>query len=215
MVATAGRGLGGPIGGYLADTIGWRWSFLGQCPPTLLAMMLTWCIIPNHSHVSKKESLQAKLARVDFLGALLLVSTISVFLLPLELVAEIPWANPVVLGSLGFSIVLFILFVLVETLWAKEPILVPRLLVSTNILVPNIITFCQAAAQLGVCTTSVIYPQGLLTLALIDDVYCSNIFSGHSRCLVDSSRITSISSSAWSCCCRPLWWIHNEKVLHP
>jgi predicted MFS family arabinose efflux permease len=25
IVATTGRSLGGPIGGYLADTVGWRW----------------------------------------------------------------------------------------------------------------------------------------------------------------------------------------------
>jgi predicted MFS family arabinose efflux permease len=25
IVATTGRSLGGPLGGYLADTIGWRW----------------------------------------------------------------------------------------------------------------------------------------------------------------------------------------------
>lgn len=25
IVATTGRSLGGPVGGYLADTIGWRW----------------------------------------------------------------------------------------------------------------------------------------------------------------------------------------------
>lgn len=25
IVATTGRSLGGPVGGYLADTVGWRW----------------------------------------------------------------------------------------------------------------------------------------------------------------------------------------------
>ncbi|TGO63743.1 hypothetical protein BCON_0011g00870 [Botryotinia convoluta] len=40
IAATTRRSLGGPIGGFLTDTIGWRWSFLAQCPPTILALML-------------------------------------------------------------------------------------------------------------------------------------------------------------------------------
>lgn len=28
IVATTGRSLGGPVGGYLADTVGWRWYAL-------------------------------------------------------------------------------------------------------------------------------------------------------------------------------------------
>jgi predicted MFS family arabinose efflux permease len=29
IAATTGRGLGGPLGGYLTDTIGWRWYDVG------------------------------------------------------------------------------------------------------------------------------------------------------------------------------------------
>ncbi|KAN0099263.1 MFS general substrate transporter [Hyaloscypha variabilis] len=40
IVATTGRMVGGPLSGWLADLIGWRWSFLGQVPLTLLALSL-------------------------------------------------------------------------------------------------------------------------------------------------------------------------------
>jgi hypothetical protein len=113
-------------------------------------MLLTWYIIPNPSLIQGKESLRTKLARVDFLGAFVLVSAISIFLLPLELAAELSWTHPFIIGSLSVSIVLGFLFILVEERWAREPILTPRLLAASDVLIPNTISFCQAAAQLGV-----------------------------------------------------------------
>lgn len=38
--ATTGRALGGPVGGWLCDRIGWRWCFYGQIPIALLGMLL-------------------------------------------------------------------------------------------------------------------------------------------------------------------------------
>jgi MFS family permease len=44
VAATTGRMVGGPLGGWLADLIGWRWSFLGQVPLTILATLLASCL---------------------------------------------------------------------------------------------------------------------------------------------------------------------------
>ncbi|KAL5341220.1 efflux pump antibiotic resistance protein [Aspergillus crustosus] len=160
IIATAGRGLGGPIGGFLADTIGWRWSFIGQCPPTLLAMLLTWTLVPNIGVDGETGNTRNNLARIDFAGAFLLASTTLVFLLPLELAGTaIPWTHPLVYSLPILALVLAASFLFVEQYWAREPIFAPRLLKSWDVIVPNTVNFCQAAAQLGMMYTVPIYFQ--------------------------------------------------------
>ncbi|PVH69326.1 putative multidrug resistance protein fnx1 [Cadophora sp. DSE1049] len=160
IVATTGRSLGGPIGGYLADTVGWRWSFLGQCPPTVLGMLLVWTMVPNtaFSKSAGSQNIKERLSRVDFMGALILVGTITTFLFPMELGGiAIPWTHPIIFTLLACFIVLSALFVVVETRVAKEPILSLSLLASWNVLLPNIVMFCQSAAQLGMMFTVPIF----------------------------------------------------------
>jgi hypothetical protein len=94
----------------------------------------------------------SKLARIDFAGAFLLAATILFFLLPLEITGEkIPWTHPFVLGLFASSITMGVLFVVVETHWAKEPIFPLNLLRSRHVVIPDILVFLQLAAQLGVC----------------------------------------------------------------
>jgi MFS family permease len=150
---TAGRASGGPIGGYLTDTVGWRWSFLGQCPPIVLTILLIWLLIPNQNLGSAEVQMLEKLGRIDFVGSLLLGLAILLFLLPLEIGGTfVPWGHPLVVGLFAGSLMLIVFYILYEELWAKEPILSPRLLATRSVLVSNIIMFCQAAAQLGVST---------------------------------------------------------------
>ncbi|KAK8135521.1 MFS general substrate transporter [Apiospora sp. TS-2023a] len=48
LASTTGRSLGGPVGGWLADTVGWRWSFLGQVPLFLIAIGLCMAWLPGN-----------------------------------------------------------------------------------------------------------------------------------------------------------------------
>ncbi|CAJ2513180.1 Uu.00g012990.m01.CDS01 [Anthostomella pinea] len=160
VVATVGRASGGPIGGYLTDTIGWRWSFLGQCSPTVLSILLTWLLVPNRVGPSTDESMLTKLSRIDFIGSLLLGSGILAFLLPLELAGtSLSWTHPlnyllfIASGALGA------VYFLVEAYWAKEPIMSPSMLLSWDVFMSNTIMFCQVAAQLGMMSTVPLYFQ--------------------------------------------------------
>ncbi|PQE23873.1 major facilitator superfamily transporter protein [Rutstroemia sp. NJR-2017a BBW] len=106
IAATTGRSLGGPIGGFLADTIGWRWSFLIQCPPTLLALILVsqkLHIVINDSPC--KQSHLSKLKRIDFLGCITLCICIVCGLLVLDLGGtRMPWTEPLLLTLLGVAV---------------------------------------------------------------------------------------------------------------
>ncbi|KAK8041478.1 Vacuolar membrane amino acid uptake transporter fnx2 [Apiospora phragmitis] len=52
LAATMGRSLGGPVGGWLADTVGWRWSFTGQVPLFLIAIGLCLAWLPGETSTS-------------------------------------------------------------------------------------------------------------------------------------------------------------------
>ncbi|KAH7381983.1 major facilitator superfamily domain-containing protein [Cadophora sp. MPI-SDFR-AT-0126] len=156
IVATTGRSLGGPIGGYLADTVGWRWSFVGQCPPTMFGMLLVWTMVPNTTSLkaSESRSIREGLSRVDLMGALILVGTITTFLLPLQLGGIlIPWTHPTIFILLACFAALSAWFIVVEMRVAKEPILSLSMLTSWDVLLPNTVMFCQSAAQLGMMFT--------------------------------------------------------------
>ncbi|KAL0930678.1 major facilitator superfamily transporter [Colletotrichum truncatum] len=170
IAATVGRSLGGPIGGWLADTIGWRWSFLGQAPIFMIAVLLCWFFLPRGKPNSKTEAEaegpkvgldeKSPLARVDFLGAALLALFVLAFLLPIEIGGtKIPWTHPLIFILFGAAIVLGGLFAATEEWWAKEPILPLELLKHRDIVLTYVITGAQIAAQLGLLFSVPLYFQ--------------------------------------------------------
>ena len=101
--------LTGPtIGGFLTDGPGWRWCFYVNVPVGLIAAVLLWFAMPA---VRKG----GRLANVDFLGALLLGSATTAFMLSL-LWARAAYgpAAPQTLGLLGLSLVLGAAFIAQE-----------------------------------------------------------------------------------------------------
>ncbi|KAL2008977.1 hypothetical protein VTN00DRAFT_7171, partial [Thermoascus crustaceus] len=67
---TLGRSLGGPTGGWLTDTFGWRWVFLIQAPLFCITALLVTHKL-HDTHVESPDSTtssKSKLNRVDFLG---------------------------------------------------------------------------------------------------------------------------------------------------
>ncbi|KAK1509530.1 major facilitator superfamily transporter [Colletotrichum tamarilloi] len=171
LAATVGRSLGGPVGGWLADTIGWRWSFLGQAPIFLLAVLLCWFFLPKGKQVGKSdEGIEASgkpingkkgsLARIDFLGAALLALFILTFLLPIEIGGtKIPWSHPLIFVLFGVAVVFGGLFAAVEEWWAKEPIFPLELLKHRDIILTYVISGGQVAAQLGLMFSVPLYFQ--------------------------------------------------------
>jgi MFS family permease len=152
IAATTGRSIGGPLGGWLADTVGWRWSFLGQTPLAVLATVLIAMRLP--SHTAREPELEAKksnLARIDFLGALFMALTILSFLFPLEIGGNrLPWHHPLVLGLLGGACLFAALFVLIEDKWAREPVIPLLLFRKKDIVLSMVVMACQIGAQTGV-----------------------------------------------------------------
>ncbi|XMA11830.1 hypothetical protein WAI453_004621 [Rhynchosporium graminicola] len=172
VVATLGRSIGGPLGGFLADSIGWRWSFMGQGPIIGLAIILVALRLPSQTYplaslllegsegqhnITSKPQI-SKIRRVDFVGAIFLALCIVSLLSALSLGGQnLPWSHPVVTGIGAGSIALGCAFVAWEKYGAFEPVFPPSLLIQRDVATSYAITALQAAAQLVMMFSNPLY----------------------------------------------------------
>lgn len=126
----AGGGLGGVFGGWINDTLGWRWAFLIQVP----FIVVSGILVAVKLNLPTKQSGTAKLKRVDFLGVITLVITLVLFLLGLNTGGnQLPWTHPLVITTLPLSAVSLMIFVYIEANIAPEPIIPVRLLLDRTV----------------------------------------------------------------------------------
>jgi MFS family permease len=159
VVATTGRMVGGPLGGWLADLIGWRWSFLGQVPLTIFAsLLIVWKFkntigLPDGELVTANRKEISKIRRIDFIGAALLSTAIISFLFSVDFLAEHESGQTpkLIVTTSGFFI-LILTFIVVEVKYIKEPIFPPKLVLRRDVATTYLINIFQSAAQMAVNT---------------------------------------------------------------
>ncbi len=99
-----GLALGPSVGGLLIGLGGWRWVFFVNIPAGIIGLLLGWFLLPR-THV------KAPRARLDWPGLAALMPAVGALLLALSEGSRSGFGNPVVLGLLAASLVLFLLFV--------------------------------------------------------------------------------------------------------
>ncbi|KAK7941025.1 uncharacterized protein PG986_013412 [Apiospora aurea] len=162
IVFGAGIASGAPIGGLLADTIGWRWAFAGQFPIAILAAG------DDDDDDAKQRRQQQhwrqKLLRIDFLGGFALSAAAFVLLFGLDNGANEGWSRPITVVPLALTPVLFAAFILIEVKVATEPFAPGHVILDPPLLAAYGANFFGVAAQMGVFFFIAIFYQAAMAL---------------------------------------------------
>jgi EmrB/QacA subfamily drug resistance transporter len=134
--------VGGPLlGGFLTDSLSWRWAFYVNVPLGALALLVTG--LGMHLHTPHLK------ARIDYFGAILLtIGIVSLTLVAAWGGTEYPWASAQIIGLAVLSVLALIGFVFAEGR-APEPILPLRLFRDRNFTIAQILSFLVGAAMFG------------------------------------------------------------------
>ena len=119
IIHAAGSSTGAPLGGVLADTIGWRWAFIGQAPICLIAFVSCYFVLQLPA--TAKSHWTEKLKRIDFAGAFTLVSAVALLLVGLDRGSNVRWDDTIAIVTLAVSVPMFLVFLFVEMKVSSEP----------------------------------------------------------------------------------------------
>ena len=151
---TIGVSCGAIIAGALEPAVGWRAVFWLQIPLAMAAGITAFFAIPKMTETGAKQfqdlTIVQKLGRIDYFGVLTMISALVLFLYALTL-PKIEY-TPIVLSAL-----MLLLFVLVESHHARDPIVPVAVLKSRGNLLTGLSTTGLMTARWAVLFYTPIY----------------------------------------------------------
>ena len=146
----------GPLlGGYLTDSLSWRWVFYVNLPVGIVVITLLLAAFPEHRRPVKAR-------RIDYAGAVVLVLAVTPLLLALSWGGrDYAWSSPVILGLLAAAAVMTILFVGVESRTA-EPIIPLELFRESLVALSMCALLLMVMGMFGTILFVPLFAQGVL-----------------------------------------------------
>jgi len=145
---------GPALGGWFADTLGWRYLFWSTVPLLILCLILVPLGIPPLAHRGIKP-------RIDVKGCLLVILASSTLIIGISLGgATYPWGSPHIISLLGVSLISWILFFRVEYA-VEQPILDPLVLRNRSFNTVAAATFLSFFGQMGMMMYLPMFLQGV------------------------------------------------------
>lgn len=145
----------GPLlGGWITDTIGWRWTFYVNLPVGVIALGFALFALPAHVQLRKHS--------VDYRGTALLVLAAVPLLLGFSWAgSQYPWSSPPIIGLFVFAVAMWAVFYLWE-MRAAEPVLNPRLFRNRIFSVSAVASAIQSAGMFGAIMFLPLFVQGVM-----------------------------------------------------
>ncbi|KAI5926603.1 MFS general substrate transporter [Camillea tinctor] len=163
-VYTVGMAAGAPLGGLMADSIGWRWSFAGQFPIAAAGWISVFFVLRLPGD-TKSDHWIEKVRRIDFAGAFTLMCAVFVLLLGLDNGSNLGWARHATIIPLALTPLLFGVFILIEVRFAAHPFAPGHLILHRPLLAAYGGNFFCLAFQVGVLFFIPLYLQAAVGLS--------------------------------------------------
>lgn len=162
IVFATGSSAGAPLGGVLADTIGWRWAFMGQVPLCVIAFLVV--LFTMHLPQPDQEHWKARLKKIDFSGALVLVIAVTSLLVGLDQGSNVSWRSPIAIAFLVSVVPATFIFLIIELKYASNPFAPARVIFERSMLAAYLCNFFAFAGWFGIIFYLPLYYQA------VDDV---------------------------------------------
>ena len=147
--------IGPTLGGFITDTLSWHWVFFVNVPLGIVVIPLFVFFFPHLRTDFRKH-------KIDYPGMITLVLTVVPMMLALAFAGvNYNWLSPTILGMFAFSLVMFILFIKIESR-SEEPIMPLSIFKKQIVSVSSVVIFFTGFAMFGAIIFTPLYFQGVL-----------------------------------------------------
>jgi len=158
MAVYVGLSVGPTLGGFLVQSLGWRWIFFINLPIGILVITMSLLMLKESGTPNRSE-------RFDVLGAGTFSASLTALLLALTLGPSYGWAGFSITSLFLISVVFFILFVVIEGRMSQEAMLDLYLFLRNRLFAAaNLSAFLNYTSYFGVGFLMSFYLQRVLEL---------------------------------------------------